>query len=172
MPEYLKTNQSLVLSQLADDILLKDIAVRYGVKDVSSLRQMAVYLFSNAGNYLSANKLRRMFNIKSVSSLTDYLSFTENVYLFYFVPVFDYSLRVQQRNLRKIYCVDSGMVSAISQSFSTDYGHRLENLVFMYLRRKTKRIYYYKGKGECVFVAVFQSRQKDFDTSVCITNGF
>ena len=94
MPKYLKTNQSLVLSQLADDILLKDIAVRYGVKDVSSLRQMAVYLFSNAGNYLFANKLRRMFNIKSVSSLTDYLSFTENVYLFYFVPVFDYSLRV------------------------------------------------------------------------------
>ncbi|MBQ7984551.1 MAG: ATP-binding protein [Bacteroidales bacterium] len=166
MPEYLKTNQSLVLSQLVDDILLKDIAVRYGVKDVSSLRQMAVYLLSNVGNYLSANKLRGMFNIKSVSSLTDYLSFMENVYLFYFIPVFDYSLRVQQRNPRKIYCVDSGMVSVISQSFSTDYGHRLENLVFMHLRRKTKRIYYYKGRGECDFVAFFNQGRKTL-TQVC-----
>lgn len=58
------------------------------------------------------------------------------------------------------------MVSAISQSFSTDYGHRLENLVFMYLRRKTKRIYYYKGKGECVFVAVFNQGKKTL-TQVC-----
>ena len=166
MPEYLKANQAIILSQLVDDILLKDIAVRYGVKDISSLRQMAVYLLSNVGNYLSANKLSGMFNIKSVSTITDYLSFMENSYLFYFVPVFNYSLRIQQRNPRKIYCVDTGMVSVISQSFSKDYGHRLENLVFLHLRRKTKRIYYYKGKGECDFVAVFEQGKKTL-TQVC-----
>lgn len=166
MPEYLKANQAIILSQLVDDILLKDIAVRYGVKDISSLRQMAVYLLSNVGNYLSANKLSGMFNIKSVSTITDYLSFMENSYLFYFVPIFNYSLRIQQRNPRKIYCVDTGMVSVISQSFSKDYGHRLENLVFLHLRRKTKRIYYYKGKGECDFVAVFEQGKKTL-TQVC-----
>ena len=160
MPEFVKTNQRMILSQLVDDILLKDIAVRYQIKDFSSLRQMATYLLSNVGNYISANKLKGMFGLKAVSSIVDYMSFMENAYLFFFIPVFDYSLRVQQRNPRKIYCIDNGMISAVSQSFSSDYGHRLENLVFLHLRRKTKQIYYYKGVGECDFVAVSKQGEK------------
>lgn len=154
MPEYVKNKQKIILSQLVDDILLKDIAVRYSVRDISSLRMLASYLLSNVGNYVSSNKLAGMFNIKSVSAINEYLSYIENAYLFFFVPIFNYSLKVQQRHPRKIYAIDTGIVSALSKSMKDDYGHIMENLVFLHLRRKYKQIYYYHNKGECDFIAV------------------
>ncbi len=154
MPEYVKSRQKIILSQLVDDILLKDIAVRYSIRDVSSLRMLATYLMSNVGNYVSSNKLAGMFNIKSVSAINEYLSYIENAYLFFFVPFFSYSLKIQQRHPRKIYAIDTGMVSSLSRSMKDDYGHVMENLVFLHLRRKYKHIYYYQNKGECDFVAI------------------
>lgn len=154
LPEYVKSGQKIILSQLVDDILLKDIAVRYSIRDISSLRMLAAYLISNVGNYVSSNKLAGMFNIKSVSAINEYLSYLENAYLFFFVPIFSYSLKIQQRHPRKIYSIDTGIVSSLSRSMKDDYGHVLENLVFLHLRRKCKQIYYYQNKGECDFVAV------------------
>ncbi|MBQ2907171.1 MAG: ATP-binding protein [Bacteroidales bacterium] len=159
MPEYVKNKQKIILSQLVDDILLKDIAVRYSIRDISSLRMLASYLISNVGNYISSNKLAGMFNIKSVSAINEYLSYIENAYLFFFVPFFNYSLKVQQRHPRKIYAVDTGIISALSRSMKDDYGHILENLVFLHLRRKYKQIYYYQNKGECDFVAIDNSNK-------------
>jgi len=44
IPEFVKTDLSLIVTGLVDDILLKDIAVRHAVKDVNSLRQLTVFL--------------------------------------------------------------------------------------------------------------------------------
>lgn len=68
-------------------------------------------------------------------------------------------MKVQQRHPRKIYAVDTGIISALSRSMKDDYGHILENLVFLHLRRKYKQIYYYQNKGECDFVAIDNSNK-------------
>jgi len=82
----------------------------------------------------------------------EYLNYFENAYLAFFVPKFSYSYTKQIQNPRKIYCIDTGMVTVNTVSFSLDDGRRFENLVFLSLRRKTKEIYYYVEKGECDFV--------------------
>lgn len=153
IPEYVKSHSGIILNTLIDDILIRDIAIRNSIKDVNSLRALAVYLLSNVGNPVSAGKLTGMFGIKATSTFLDYFSFYRSSYLLEFVPTFNYSLKVQARNPKKVYAIDLGLVNEAAASFSDDTGHKLENLVFLHLRRQPgNNICYYKGQGECDFI--------------------
>jgi predicted AAA+ superfamily ATPase len=156
LPEYLKTGNGQVLNLLLDDILVRDIAVRHGIRDVNSLKQLAVYLISNIGKPVSAKNLTTLFSIKATSTILEYFSYFNDSYLLQFVPQFSYSLKVQLRNPKKVYCVDMGIFTENSIVFSDENGRRLENLVYLSLRRVYKEIYYFKDKGECDFVAIRQ----------------
>jgi predicted AAA+ superfamily ATPase len=156
-PEYLKTEYSLLLNQLLDDILYRDIAVRYGVRDIVSLRKLAVYLISNIGKPVSATNLTKLFEIKSVSTMLEYFSHLENTYIVQFVSKFSYSLKAQQRNPKKIYTIDLGLFTQNSIVFSDETGRRLENVVYLHLRRKYTEIYYFQEKKECDFIVLEKS---------------
>ncbi len=151
-PDYLKLQQPAVLHQLLDDILLRDIAVRYGVRDVTSLRRLAVYLMSNIGKPVSATKLTQLFNIKATSTILEYFSYMENAYLVQFIPKFNYSVKTQIRNPKKVYAIDLGLFTHNSITFTEEKGRRLENLVFLHYRRKGKELSYFNEKKECDFI--------------------
>ena len=95
-----------------------------------------------------------MFNIKSPSTLLEYFSYLRDAYLFDFVSLFSYSLKVQARNPKKVYVMDLGLYTQNALSISENNGRRLENLVFLHLRRKHKYIFYFQAKGECDFVVL------------------
>lgn len=154
MPDYLRTGLGQYLNSLLDDILIRDIVVRHNIKDINSLRQLCVFLLSNIGNPISANRLTGMFGIKSTSTLLDYFSYLQDAYLLEFIPLFDYSLKKQVRNPKKVYAIDLGIYQQNSTLFSDNTGHTLENAVYLYLRRNTKEIYYFQQEGECDFVTI------------------
>jgi len=57
-----------MLSELFTDILTRDIAIRHGVRDLLSLKKLAVYLVSNAARLVTASLLRQVIGfIKSPS---------------------------------------------------------------------------------------------------------
>jgi Predicted ATPase (AAA+ superfamily) len=168
IPEYLKTGISAILSALVDDILMRDIAVRHSVRDVTSLRQLTAFLITNIGNLVSANKLVGMFDIKSPATFLEYFSFLKDAYLLEFVPMFSHSLKIQARNPKKVYVMDMAIYTETSVSTSNNTGKRLENLIFLHLRRKYKHIFYYKEKGECDFVVMEKNVVKEA-IQVCLT---
>lgn len=168
IPEYLKTGASIILNALVDDILMRDIAVRNNIRDVISLRQLTAYLITNIGNLVSANKLVGMFDIKSPATFLEYFSFLKDAYLFEFIPIFSYSLKIQARNPKKIYVMDLGIYTENTVSTSDNMGRRLENLVFLHLRRKYKHIFYYKDRGECDFITMEKGTVKEA-IQVCLT---
>lgn len=154
-PEYLKSSDSRVLESLFDDILYRDIAVRYGIRDVHSFKKLAVYLLTNIGSPVSATKVKQIVSVKSTSTVLEYFSYLENAYLIFFVPVFSYSQKVQLVTPRKVYAIDTGLAGFIGSSFTENYGRKLENVVFLHLRRKYKEIFYFNDKlNECDFVVV------------------
>lgn len=157
-PDFLKTNEATILQQLLDDILLRDIAVRYGLRDVASLRQLAVYLISNIGKPVSATKLSKLFGISAVSTILEYFSHLEDAYLVQFVPKFSYSLQTQIRNPKKVYAIDLGLFSSNSISFTEESGRRLENCVYLHYRRQGMEIFYYNEKKECDFIVMQKGR--------------
>lgn len=166
MPDYLRTQYNKYLNDLLDDILIRDIAIRHGVRDVNSLRQLAVYLLSNIGNLVSANSLIGMFGIKSSTTFLDYFSYLQDAYLVEFVPLFDYSIKKQVRNPQKIYAMDLGLYHQNKIAFSPNEGHILENAVYLHLRRSGKEIYYYHNEGECDFITT-QNGNPDELYQVC-----
>ncbi|MCL1943590.1 MAG: ATP-binding protein [Candidatus Azobacteroides sp.] len=151
-PEYLKNDVPEILMMLLDDILFRDIAIRYNLRDIKTLQRLTLFLLSNVGNYVSGNKLKNTFNILSTTTILEYFSHLEQCYLLNFVPLFDYSLKKQNINPKKIYAIDTGLVEIVTPSFKSDAGHKFENLIFLSLRRQYKEIYYYKNKGECDFL--------------------
>jgi len=167
-PEFLKKNNPAILHRLLSDIVIKDIAVRFNIKNTAILEKIAVFLISHVGKEFSYNSIKRTFNVKSVQSVIDYISFFEDAYLIFSVPYFSYSIKQQQVNPRKIYSIDNGFSSNNSSSFSKDNGKMLENLVFLALRKNYKNIFYFQEKNECDFVIkekdkIIQAIQVCFD---------
>ena len=152
-PEFIKTNNTDILAGLFHDILNRDIIVRHGIRDARSLKNLAVYLVSNVGNLMTANKLQQPLNIKTTATILDYFSFLEDSYLVNYLHRFSYSYKVQMVNPRKIYVIDPGIINVASASFTEDKGHLLENLIYWELRRQGKKTCYFnENKAECDFV--------------------
>jgi predicted AAA+ superfamily ATPase len=165
-PEFVKQGINEILNHVFDDILIRDIAVRYGLREVKTLQRLALYLVSNVGNLITANRLKSMFELGSANTITEYLAHLEDSYLFQLVSKFSYSQRKQLVNPRKVYTIDTGMITVNSGSFTDDDGRKLENLVYLHLRRKFKEIYYFSERKECDFV-VFKNGAPVDAVQVC-----
>ncbi|MCK4649604.1 ATP-binding protein [Candidatus Pacearchaeota archaeon] len=151
-PEFLKKHDPTILHELLNDVIMRDIAVRFKIKNTQILRKIAIYLISNIGKEFSYNSLKKMFEIKSIQTVIDYISYFKDAYVIFTIPKFSYSYRKQQVNPKKVYSIDNGFSHANSVSFSKDKGKMLENSVFLALRRKYNEIFYFQEKGECDFV--------------------
>jgi predicted AAA+ superfamily ATPase len=153
-PEFVKTGDEEQLATLFDDVLLRDIVSRYGIKDIKSLQRMASYLVANIGNRITATKLKQPLSIGATSTILIWFSYLELSYLVCFLPMFSHSTKAQLINPRKVYVIDPGLVNVISNSMTDDSGRKLENLIFLHLRRKYTELFYFDEKGECDFVAM------------------
>ena len=159
-PGYLKYDNDMMLQQVFDDITIKDIVVRYGLKDPVLIKNLAIYLMTNAGKEFSYNGLRKAFDIGTATTVSNIVSYFEDSYLISTVPKFSYSYKKQIRNPKKAYAIDHGLARANSVSFSRDMGRILENVVFLHLRRRYKEIFYFRERHECDFIV------KDRDSSL------
>ncbi len=151
-PEYLKEKNPEVLRQLFNDIIARDISIRHKIRNLKTLKGMALYVLSNVGKEFSYNSLKKTFELGSVNSVISFISFFEVSYLLFTIPRFDYSIKKQLVSPKKMYAVDNGLSRINSTSMSDDKGRLLENVVYMHLRRKYRDIYYFKDKQECDFL--------------------
>ena len=166
-PEYLDSEKTEILQSLLKDIVYRDIAIRYNIKNTRSLMDITLFLISNVGKEFTFNSIRNNFSIGSANTVSDYLTWLQDSYLFFFLPRFSWSLKASAVNPRKVYAVDNGMVNANSLSFSKDKGRLLENAVYIHLRRIYSSIFYFREKGECDFV-VFKNDQSVILIQVCL----
>lgn len=152
-PLFLKLNDIDLHSALIDDIIHRDIAVRYGIRDVKSLKHLLIFLATNVSNLISATKIKQYISVKSTATVLEYLNYFEQSYLIQLMPKFSYSHKVQLVNPRKIYFIDNALMQSITPSFSKDMGRKLENTVFWELRGRNKTLYYFnENSKECDFV--------------------
>jgi predicted AAA+ superfamily ATPase len=151
-PEYLLYRDTQILQELFRDVITKDIVLRHNVREARALRELAGYLVSNVTSFVSYNKLRKQYSLGSTHTLKNYLEYFTEVYMFFELPMFSYSVNRQIQNNRKIYAIDNGIVKANGFAFSENAGKQLENMVFIELKRRGKEIFYHKGKYECDFL--------------------
>lgn len=129
-----------ILRDYIDIVLLRDVAERHQVENLSALRYLERRLLAGPGGRFS---LHRLYNdLKSQGmrvgkdSLYSYLDHLEDAFLVFTITVASPSLRVRQTNPRKCYPVDPSLATAVSFRASRAVGPRLENAVYLELRRR------------------------------------
>jgi len=143
-PEMIKYNDNEYLTRVYEDILYKDLIVRYKIKNIKQFKNLSQYLFTNFTNSISYNSLKNVLNIKSSTTVQEYISFLEESYLLFELYKYDFSLKKQFVSNKKIFAIDNGIRNRIAMMFSSDRGRFLENLVFIELKRRRKELYFYK----------------------------
>ncbi|MCK5661744.1 MAG: ATP-binding protein, partial [Methanosarcinales archaeon] len=145
---YPRIGQKELLQSYFDDIIYRDIISRFNIRNPHIFKQLSLFCISNISKPHSFNSLRRLFaNYASLSTdaIINYLSYLEDVFLLFTVPHYDYSLKKQINKPKKLYCIDSGMVNAVSFHFSDNLGQLYENLVFLQLKRSNSETYYWQN---------------------------
>ena len=92
-PELVESPDSLQLDQLYQDILIKDLIVRFKIKESKAFRELAFFYLSNVATRISFNNLKKLLSFRSVSTVKNYSEYLESSYLYFFLNKFDYSLR-------------------------------------------------------------------------------
>ena len=161
-PEIVLTGNSELVKNYFYDILQKDIVMRYNIREKEILERIAVYALSNSSKIISLESLKKTFGI-SFALASSYIDYLKNSFLIFELFQFSYSLKKQQKALKKIYTIDSGLANAVSFRFSKDSGRILENIVFLHLKMMGKEIYYYKTKNnlEVDFIVKKETEEKE-----------
>ena len=151
--QFLNTKDKDFFKYLYDSILYKDVIVRYKLQNEKNIKDVLYYLISNVGKEFSYNSLKNITNILNSTTIKEYINYLEEVYLIFTINKFEYSLKKQLVNPKKVYSIDNGLSNSISFKFSEDFGRQLENIVFLHFKRKSiYEIFYHKKKYECDFL--------------------
>lgn len=142
--------QRELLNNYFEDFIYKDIATRYDV-NISKLKDLLIYAATNSTKLFSYRRIAGILGLHA-NTVNDYISHMKEVFLLDEVYKFDFSLKAQYRNDKKIYMIDTGLANTISFRFSEDKGRMLETLVYRHLKRLKLDVYFHRGKKECDFV--------------------
>ncbi|MCL2283802.1 MAG: ATP-binding protein [Fibromonadales bacterium] len=154
--EYLKTSfpyaitlddekQRQYLEGIYSSVVLKDIVKRLAVADVATLELIIRYLYAETGNFQNTNKISNTLtsfgNKVSNKTVTRYIEGIENSMLIYKADRYNVKGRKIFANNAKYYAVDNGLRRLIAGDRSEDYGHILENIVYLELLRRGYQVY-------------------------------
>lgn len=146
------------LEGIYSTILLKDVVSREGIGDVSILESVVKFLCSNIGSPVSAKKISDTLNSNgrkiSVNTVDRYLRALVDCFMFYKVDRYDIKGKQNLKTLGKYYIVDTGLRDILTSGSSGDIGHLLENIVYLELKRRGRKVHIGKlGDREVDFVA-------------------
>ena len=147
------------LTGLYNSILLNDIVPRIGNPNPSLIERIVRTLLSSIGSPVSTNKIKNTLASQQVTishaTLENYLNTLVDSLLFYAVPRFDVKGRKLLQRLEKYYTVDLGFRHLLLPDHQEDFGHMIENIVYLELRRRYSKVYVGNiDKYEVDFIAV------------------
>ncbi len=153
-PEIIVKNleTKIYLDTLFDAIIFKDAVKRYNVRFSQKIYKLAMYLISNYSNEFSYTRLKNILNFNSTLTLQKYMKYLEEAYVIFSLNRFSFKIKEQIKTPKKLYLIDTGLISAKSFQFSQDIGKKMENMVFLEILRRGKKLnnelFYYKTRNQ------------------------
>lgn len=146
-----ENDRIILLKQYLSDIVLRDVVARHSIKNQQALHQIVSFYLTGLSCLHSYNSLRKAFeiSIELASTLTGYLT---QAFLVFEMGRYHANLKVQARDPKKIYVIDTGLRTVSLQSDREDWGRLAENAVYLELKRRNKQMFYYKQTQEVDFV--------------------
>jgi len=177
LPELMnEDNVKGYINTLTTSIINQDIKKRFNVRYVKTLTDLTNHLLNEAPAVIVQETLMRLFNFRSSHTLSNYLSYLQQTYLISPLNKYSTRSRLRVRNM-KYYPIDVAFMNERENAFAGEnLGLRLETIVYLELRRRTKYamqdVYYYEnGRSECDFVVCDGNRTLAvYQVSYSITN--
>lgn len=129
-----------ILTSIYESIVMKDVAGRYGIRDIATLEKLSRYLFSTSGNLFSVNKVANTLASAganaSYATVDNQISALERSFIVYSAQQERMRGKELLRPQRKFYPVDNGFRNLATGFNGSDRGAQLEGIVFMELQRR------------------------------------
>lgn len=147
------------LSGIYNTVILKDVVQRNKIADVTGLENIVKFMFDNIGNSTSAKKISDTMTSrgKKISNHTveNYLEALCKSYILYKANRYDVKGKQYLETNGKYYLVDIGLRYYLLGTKYVDFGHILENIVYLELLRRGYEVYIGKvDNKEIDFVAI------------------
>jgi hypothetical protein len=145
-----------VLNGIYQSILWRDVAFRSDIREPDTLERIARFLIDNIGHSVTTNKIANTIRSsgKKISNVTvdAYLKLLEDSFLFYKAQRYDIRGKEYLKSQAKYYVSDLGIVLSALKKTQSNRGSKIENIVFLELKRK----------GYEVFVGKYDAKEIDF----------
>ncbi len=150
---------SLYISGIYNDIIIKDVMTRKNIQNETMLKNVANFIMDNIGNKTSTNNIAnvmksngRDINVRTVEKYLE--GFIESFFIY---KITDYDIKGKQQldSNAKYYVSDLGLRYFILGRKIGDFGHILENVIYLELLRRGYEVYIGKSNNyEVDFVAI------------------
>ena len=150
----------------SDSILYRDVIKRSDINKPEKVEKLKNYLLSNFTNMLNYSRIAEHLGVSS-DTISSYIHHMQESYFFFQLPIFSYSIKKQQFNPKKIYCIDNGIRNSVGFKFSDDLGRLYENTVFLELYRKYDEVYYWRHQDIEVDFLVKENNSVEKLIQVC-----
>lgn len=161
------------LQGVYNTVIMKDILSRNRISDPMMLESVIRFMFDNIGNILSTKKIAdtmtsagRKIDVRTVES---YINALMNAFIVYQAKRYDVKGKQYLKTLEKYYVVDIGLRYSLLGFRNVDFGHILENVIYLELIRRGYKVYVGKiGDLEIDFVAENQHGLHYFQISATV----
>ncbi len=154
-----------MIRQIFNDIVIKDVIVRAGVKKKENITRLARYLVSNSASEFTYRSLKSVCGINRSATISEWVSLLEEAYLLFRVERFSPKLKGQFLAPKKIYSVDNGLISAVGFKITENTGRLMENTVAIELMRRKS---YWHDEWEIFY---FKDSQQQHEVDFVIKEG-
>lgn len=161
------------LSGIYNTVIMKDVVQRNHVRDAALLESVLKFIAANIGSIVSTKKISDYLTSSGRKTTSDtidnYLKMLENAFIIYRANRYDLKGKLFLKTLEKYYIVDIGIRNQLTGLRNTDYGHVLENIIYLELLRRGYDIAIGKvGTFEVDFVATKSNIKTYYQVSASI----
>ncbi len=151
--EELKRNY---ISAIKDTVLLRDIIQRNNIREPKLLEDLFAYLVNNASNLISITNIIKYFKGQGrkigYDGVSNYIGYIEDTFLIHRCERYDIKGKDILSGNSKFYINDLAYKNYLYSGFGYGFGHLVENLVYLELRRA----------GYEVYVGTLRNKEVDF----------
>ena len=161
------------LEGIYTSIVLKDIVSRKRIADVPMLESVIRYMFDNIGNLCSSSKIANTMTSAgrkiSVRTVESYLEALTDSFILYRAERYDVKGKQYLSTGFKYYLADIGLRYYLLGSKQVDFGHILENIVYLELLRRGYEVHVGKmGTAEVDFVTFNEEGMEYYQVSLTV----
>lgn len=133
------------ISAIKDTVLLRDIIQRHNIKDPKLLEDLFIYLINNASNLVSIANMVNFFKSNgrrtTYDTVSNYIGYIEDTFLVHRTERYDIRGKETISGNCKYYINDLSFKNYLYPGFGYGIGYKLENLVYLELRRTEYKVY-------------------------------